>query len=1394
MSFSSRSLKIRAFKGVFTLFFCVFSVLSYVPSSFSREVVREGYCLSPQSLFAPIQQDSQIKDIGLLEYLAINHLAQDPSLVSSGVEVKERISSQTTVSLDFRSPETLGGNRLLIPAAVNDNRYFIIIDVYDPEERSEVAVLTVPEVNKAREDGLIARHDMASKRDEDDEIKAYIRHELTTDARLAGLPSEARVVLGAADKRVRNVVDFLRASGAEALAEDFEAFAAKNRIFMILRKYLESNETIDHASNISIHVTERDDAGELEKVLVHEALARAGVPAAVNDAEDMMAALSEAYFGYRESLVDTGLEYNGRFLCDRLSVRSQGKINLRDLRFADLNSQRDRDYSSPDKNPDVASAISRISDWKKVNAAVLDDRSKSNLFWTNLQEEANRIYLYFQVQKLPFADRVAYCRAVFDEAHFPNVNHVINTVLNRMPEKAVSGISALTPEEHNVLADLISVTSSGYTIIDKKNIKFAFNSILLDLSPRERRIIELKWLVGEIDKELAEPGSGNLPLTVVMQDIHGGQRRASALVGFTLGLARDAIKRIFNVKDLKRALREKGIDIDAINGRFIGFNDKYDRGHDPVGAFELVQWLNSHRRAKPFAGNHDIIRALSVLGIHDMFDEMGVDYNAPDQKNHHPASWSKMGFEHAGWGNIEFDAENEARFNSEIDKVNVVLRLYDLPGLPHVDITKFRSGLEEEMKALKKENAVIRAENEANRDNKDWQRKPEKKLPNIREFTWNYVMELVTETNERIGQLNREHGLDIQPVTPATVGLHNYRDDPRIIERTLWELKNFRLFYVDVFGNLHIHSAVPFDFKKKKLKVAYKGLEGLPAVELMSEEIRMFFENMDTIPNSEAFRKKMWEELGDAFTTIMLWYSDIDAHAKPVAIKEFIDAGGPAAVGESLLGFPIEEFSARPISFALVLGHNEKKKFAAGSKTPLPWININVETNRATFLIDREMSEGYNNMGAVLTFFKRDENGRITGIRNWGYPEPGSEEIADLTFEDIDLLDPEQQEYLRMLSDGESFMKWFRARALEEIFDISRETINEAKRSGRKTKAKILETTKEWASAKLEEHRRSLGDDDNSKGSPLSAMLDIVNALTKSPDTVITKNTATSWRKKKRDNTAYAVSTVADELSQLASVGLLERSRDGQDSRDREEDKATRYDIAQLIKGLTADDIVELGQRLPVLDRSRIPTAERKEVRIGVLKFVMDKIHFKNMELSSGAAELAEQEKKTIYYLIPESMVPAAQHTMLRQVSQQLEKAKSKERILLVADDDIVSRALKIRDEDKAMPFVASRDGEMYRELFEVNGVKTLRFGGEVGDIRQVEGMIAALRAYATGNAVLLKDIYSILTGKRITASLYENVDTIAKGLIFELPPIEELDTEEIMEMNRHIKMLLLAA
>jgi hypothetical protein len=308
----------------------------------------------------------------------------------------------------------------------------------------------------------------------------------------------------------------------------------------------------------------------------------------------------------------------------------------------------------------LVSAIAEIKFWKEAHADILDQRT-GNPFSTHLQEAAKDIYIRYAIYTLPIKERLVFVHAVFEGKRYARIRHAIGILTRRVRQLDIGPEQKITPAQYYSLANMLSEMEGQYTIIENRYLRLGMN-LVFDIWEQEKRILEQMYLVEEIEKELNFPGSGNLPFIVAMQDLHGGARRATALVGFALGLPADIYEQIHTLEDLKSLLAEYGIDIKDLGVRLVGLNDKYDRGNDPISTFELVKWLREEGKAKPFSGNHDDWRTWGVLGVHLLFESTGIDYKSPEVKNHHIAYWARDAFKHTGWGDIELEQVNQRRF------------------------------------------------------------------------------------------------------------------------------------------------------------------------------------------------------------------------------------------------------------------------------------------------------------------------------------------------------------------------------------------------------------------------------------------------------------------------------------------------------------------------------------------------------------------------------------------------------------------------------------------------------------------------------------------------------------------------------------------------------------
>ncbi len=707
----------------------------------------------------------------------------------------------------------------------------------------------------------------------------------------------------------------------------------------------------------------------------------------------------------------------------------------------------------------VQEAVDEINLWKGGQTAAELNSKGARYFRTRLQDKAREIYDKHKLFTLTPSERIAYVKAVFDTSHFKDVNAEVQKIRRALTSNEImlSG-EHLTPESYFELASRRSDEADKYLSVTNRNLRVA-DGLIFDLTNVERGVLQREHQINQFNIEMDNsiPAQGNVYTTITVQDIHGGSRRLLELIGFSLGLSEDIYTKVKTLDDLKRELAAAHIDPSRLNVRFVGFNDLSDRGDDPLGTYEIIRWLEETGKLKFFEGNHDDWRANGGLGIHEFFAKKfpGFNFEKKRQATHHIAYWAKDAFAHTGWGGIELDQINQKRFNAEVDRVNAELKKSGLPELARIDLSQERKRWDKELKRLKQINDKIR-----NREMEG----EYLKLPDIFEQTLGYLHKTLTQYNRQI-QSYSTPGIKIDAIRFDEVNLTNYWQDLEVARHTLWKLQHARRYYVDPYFIMHTHNTLPVD--ERGFDVDYRDLNGLAVLELYSDAIHDFFHGMtleefvDGLRDPEMkFMERLWNELGEKLKEINNWYSDRIADAKPEAYEEFLDNGGFSGLG-IFDQIASQDFIDRQPSFLTVLGHNPRKKVKG------PWIRLLPFEKTGTALIDEDLSQGYENRGAVLTVGRRSE-GKVTGIRRYGFKASDSTKIEDLTFEDTQGLDPLQNRMLEVLHDGELFMRWYRFKALEEIVAESRILIERAKAAGRTDKEAIYITKRDRAIAQLQ--------------------------------------------------------------------------------------------------------------------------------------------------------------------------------------------------------------------------------------------------------------------------------------------------------------------------------------
>jgi len=192
---------------------------------------------------------------------------------------------------------------------------------------------------------------------------------------------------------------------------------------------------------------------------------------------------------------------------------------------------------------------------------------------------------------------------------------------------------------------------------------------------------------------------------------------------------------------------------------------------------------------------------------------------------------------------------------------------------------------------------------------------------------------------------------------------------------------------------------------------------------------------------------------------------------------------------------------------------------------------------------------------------------------------------------------------------------------------------------------------------------------------------------------------------------------------------------------------------------------------------------------------LMAAIHSLNLNLTP-----AVPKGKVFWHVIPEELVPySIRSRFIALVNQTNKIPQIREKIKVVthqqglnetvagltADaNNIVDVALSHRKDLEGLPA----------------GVKALVFEGELGDFRQLEGIIAALRALQSNNSIALIRLYEMLTGESCNAKeedIVKNIEDprrLAAYIIFNLKPIAIHDTRVIGDLNKNLLQLIRSA
>lgn len=421
----------------------------------------------------------------------------------------------------------------------------------------------------------------------------------------------------------------------------------------------------------------------------------------------------------------------------------------------------------------------------------------------------------------------------------------------------------------------------------------------------------------------------------------------------------------------------------------------------------ISRFLNAARVGFPQGFQNDIERFANEI------IDMGSN------ENHSIEWWAREWYQHANWGDTMLDEINRTIVNHVLERINSAnnltpekidrLRTFleKTEALPPelasqapamlealqqgrlflpVDERTFADDPEVQKQqrliaAMKESNQIIRAKNLIwSAQGRFAELISQHRVPTTFPVTSRLAADYIDKARAALSALHQAFP-EVDGAIPDNLDLitpENYRSNPYVAETALWNMQNFRLVYVDVYGNAYLHGIIPIEAGTTNFNVRYKKRTGVEAIEYMQYDIRRFFEKYDSIPDTPEFRALMERKVGKAFRILNDWYSDTLAHLKPLMVQAFVDSGGPAAYSYTTASAMSPRFF-NPKAGVLHVGHVDLDKM---KKQGLPyWIN---GMDGGLINGDHDLSEGYTGLGGVITHFSRS-TGELTGIRRFGY-------------------------------------------------------------------------------------------------------------------------------------------------------------------------------------------------------------------------------------------------------------------------------------------------------------------------------------------------------------------------------------------------------------------------
>ena len=196
----------------------------------------------------------------------------------------------------------------------------------------------------------------------------------------------------------------------------------------------------------------------------------------------------------------------------------------------------------------------------------------------------------------------------------------------------------------------------------------------------------------------------------------------------------------------------------------------------------------------------------------------------------------------------------------------------------------------------------------------------------------------------------------------------------------------------------------------------------------------------------------------------------------------------------------------------------------------------------------------------------------------------------------------------------------------------------------------------------------------------------------------------------------------------------------------------------------------------------------------------MDLIHKANLDLLPPL-----ENGKTLWHVIPVSLIPQNanynQQTKFIEFVNRLNRdyPNVREKIRIVTDRQNLAEVVKgLLSNPNNIVDVALDNESWIAELPLVNMLVFKPKDGKLGDFRQLEGILAALRALHIKDRSQMKErlskLHELLTGESKNVPDIEDSKEFARQFIFVLPPIKVENYEDLRKMNERLLQLIQSA